>query len=135
MGEGFVICLACQDDGSIQVLLQNAGQPADGGDSGGESGSDSGGDVGGAGPAGGSAAGGNSGSVQAGDGETVDNIDDALDLAKQLYAQQMQQESGDSGDSGGAGDDGDGDEPMAPADAKSLWNRLAAKKDAQRNAN
>ncbi|MFI4940296.1 MAG: hypothetical protein ACHP7O_08160, partial [Burkholderiales bacterium] len=59
----------------------------------------------------------------------VDNIDDALELASQLYSEQMQQEGG------GQSENGDGDAPMAPADAKSLWNRLAAKKDAQRNAN
>lgn len=111
-GGGMAIILALQADGSIQVFVQGDGDdPA----------ADSGGPA-----AAGQDGGGGGGDGDGGQAQVFDNIDDALAAVKQIAQQALGEEPG--------ADASDGNAPLAPADAKSLWNKLAAKKDAQRGA-
>jgi hypothetical protein len=89
--DGFVICLGCQSDGSIQVYMQDGDSDSDAADQ----------------------------------GQTVNSIDEALQVVEQLYQQESGE--GDSDDDTGT----DGDTPMSKEQAKSYWNQLAAKKDKQ----
>ena len=112
---GFAIILAFQQDGSIQVMSQGG----DGGSGGGD-GSQGGQDQ----------------------PQVVDNLQDALQAVEQLA-----QDNGYGDDSGGGmgaggaygasgGNDGgpgaDGNAELAPDDAQSAWNQMAAQSDKRR---
>ena len=58
--------------------------------------------------------------------QTADSLDEALQIAGQMLTDEMNEDSGES-DSGS-----DGDAPMSPANAKSAWNAMAAKRDKSR---
>lgn len=110
---GFVIVLAFQADGSIQIAEQGAA-----GDDGG-GGSDGGGNI------------------------TVDSLDEAFQAVAQIAEQSGYQDGGDGDESGGNSGVGagassgatpaaSGDEPLSPGEGKALWNKLAAKRDRSR---
>lgn len=110
---GFAIILAFQQDGSIQVMAQGGSDGSGGGD-GSQGGQDQ--------------------------PQVVDNLQDALQAVEQLAQDNgygddsgsggMGAYDGSGGSDGGPGADGNAE--LAPDDAQSAWNQMAAQSDKRR---